>query len=147
MQVPARASVTGGGNPPPAVMQRLRDSGLLLGAGGQDMVLGLEGINTLTAMGALGLQEPQPVNSWNNLWQSLIGGWSATGQQVVLNQNQAKIAETTPYGSVMYQPTAAAPGTPVMTPTGQVVQAGQNVANTLLLVAGAVVIVMLMQRN
>lgn len=142
MQVPARPSVTGGGDPSPQVMERLEKSGLLIGYGGQEMVLGEEGVNTLIGMGALALaNEP---TGWNSLWQSLIGGWSATGQQVVLNQNQAKIAETTPYGSTIYQPTT---GAPVVTPQGQAIQAGQSVANTLLIVAGAVVLLVLMQRR
>lgn len=151
MQVPARPSVTGGDNPSPEVMERLERTGVLVGKGDVELVLGEEGINALHGLSGLGglggLGFEQQPSAWQNLWQSIIGGWSATGQQVVLNQNQAKIAETTPYGSVVYQPTAAAPGTPLMTPGGQVVQAGQSVANTLLIVAGAVVLLVLMQRR
>ena len=145
MQVPARPSVAGGDNPSPEVMERLERTGVLVGSGGVDLVLGEEGINALHGLSGLGFEQ-QP-SAWQNLWQSIIGGWSATGQQVVLNQNQAKIAETTPYGSVVYQPTAGAPGTPQMTPGGQVVRAGESIATTLLLVGGAVVLLVLLQRR
>ncbi len=148
MQVPARPSVAGGNDPSPEVMERLERTGVLVGDGGVDLVLGEEGMNALHGLGgleALGFQ-PQP-SAWQNLWQSIIGGWSATGQQVVLNQNQAKIAETTPHGSVVYQPTAA-PGTlQPRTPGERVIDAGQSVTNTLLIVAGAVVLLMVMQRR
>jgi hypothetical protein len=122
-------------------MDRLKRAGLILGNDGDPVVLGLEGINTLSSLGLS--NEP---TGWSNLWQSVIGGWSATGQQILLNQNQAKIMQTTPYGTTVYQPTGGAPVAP-QTPQQQVIRAGENVANTLLLVAGAVVLVVLMSRR
>lgn len=143
MQIPARPTVTGGGPPPPAVMERLRKTGLILGDEGAPVVLGMEGLETLQQIAhGMGLAGPsglgfesQP-SGWQSLWQSVIGGWSATGQQIALNKNQAIIAQTMPYGTTVYQPTA--PQGPI-TPTGQAIREGAGVANTLL-IAGAMVL-------
>jgi hypothetical protein len=140
MQIPARPTVTGGGPPPPQVLQRLKDTGLILGDEGAPVVLGMEGLETLQqiahGMGLSGLGFTKQPTGWQSLWQSVIGGWSATGQQIALNKNQAIIAQTTPYGTTVYQPTA--PQGPT-TPTGQAIREGAGVANTLL-IAGAMLL-------
>jgi len=47
---------------------------------------------------------------WSDWFRDITTGWSSAGQQILLNQNQAKAMEVTPQGTVVYQTGAGTPG-------------------------------------
>lgn len=78
------------------------------------------------------------MGDWSSTFQDMLKTWSAAGQQILLNLNQAKAFESTPEGTTVYVP-GSGPIVPTGTrtttqpPTPQEAIAGQGFSTVILL--------------
>jgi hypothetical protein len=86
--------------------------------------------------------------SWTDWFQSITQGWSQTGQQILLNQNQPLSVETGPGGTRIYQTGPGTPGAvlPSQPSTPERV-IGSGISGLSLLLLGGVVLILLLREE
>ena len=86
--------------------------------------------------------------SWTDWFQSITQGWSQTGQQILLNQNQPLSVEAGPGGTRIYQTGPGTPGAvlPSQPSTPERV-IGSGVSGLSILLLGGVVLILLLREG
>jgi hypothetical protein len=84
--------------------------------------------------------------SWTDWFQSITQGWSKTGQQILLNQNQPLVLETGAGGTRIYQTGPGTPGAvlPSQPSTPERV-VGSGISGLSILLLGGVVLILLLR--
>jgi hypothetical protein len=84
--------------------------------------------------------------SWTDWFQSITQGWSKTGQQILLNQNQPLVLETGAGGTRIYQTGPGTPGAVLPSqPTTPERVIGSGVSGLSILLLGGVVLILLLR--
>jgi len=86
--------------------------------------------------------------SWTDWFQSITQGWSQTGQQILLNQNQPLSVEAGPGGTKIYQTGPGTPGAvlPSQPSTPERV-IGSGISGLSILLLGGVVLILLLREG
>jgi hypothetical protein len=84
--------------------------------------------------------------SWTDWFQSITQGWSQTGQQILLNQNQPLVMETGAGGTKVYQTGPGTPGAVLPTQPSTPERVVQSSFSGLsLLILGGVALILLLR--